>query len=588
MDPQMHPGTEIGSYRIDYLLGQGGMAEVYKAWNTGLHRYEALKLLPPQMTYDRSFVERFLNEARMAAGLHHSHIATIHTVSQPSEEQPYFTMELVEGGDLANHILHLGSFSIGEALPILCQVSEALDYAHAHGIIHRDVKPANILLQQTGQGGWHVKMVDFGIARAQEPGNGARLTKTGMIVGTPEYMSPEQGGSGARVDHRTDVYSLGVIAYEMLCGHPPFASGMDGSAISVIMSHIRDLPRPPIEQLPKIPLVVNDAILRALAKDPESRFKSCGDFVIALTGAVASNRVGVPAASALNASVKPQLSPSRPPMLWNVFALTAVVILGGSMIAISVLKERPPEKLISATTNTLPAPMTVQVPKFVGKTEDQARSLASQASLDVNVATDHSTGVPAGSVISQSIAPGIQAQSASQINLLVSTGPSSSVTAASSAPVTLTHSVSPSSNSESHRLATGGNSSTESSAQTASELRGRYDQWLQAWRRMDLSTYMSFYSPSIIERRSGKPSYGFSEMRQKLTENWAKQSYITVDSGLPDMQLRGDMAIVSVLQHYDSTTWWDQGLKKMIWARENGTWLIREESFSKQAGGSKR
>lgn len=584
----MQAGTQVGSYRVDNLLGQGGMAEVYKAWNLGLHRYEALKLLPPQMTYDRSFVERFLTEARTAANLHHSHIVTIHTISEATEAQPYFTMELVEGGDLAHRISHLGCFSVNEALPILRQIGEGLDYAHAHGIIHRDVKPANVLLQPTGQGGWNVKVVDFGIARAQEPGNGSRLTKTGMIVGTPEYMSPEQGGSGARVDHRTDIYSLGVIAYEMLCGHPPFAAGTDGSAISVIMSHIRDLPKPLAEQIPQIPTVVNDAILRALAKDPERRFESCADLTNALSGAVIVSRLESLLDMAPHSIGNKTASQSTPARNWAIPALIAIVLLGGGMIAAGVARENHFEVLAGSPKVTVPIPiLLVQVPKLIGKTEDQARALASASSLEVNVTTDHSASVPAGTIISQDTPPDSSVQLAAKINILVSTGPSLNVSAVHTSSVSVPSPMLPSTSSALSKQASHRNASSEASEQELSKLRERYDEWLRTWRRMDLSAYLSFYSPDVIERRAGKSSYGYAELRQKLADNWAKQTYISVDSQVPDIHLEGNTATMSVFQHYDSTTWWDEGIKSLVWVRENGDWVIHGEAFSKQGGGSK-
>ena len=311
------------------------MAQVYKAWNTGLHRHEALKLLPPQMTFDHSFVERFLHEARTAASLRHPHIATIHTVSQPQETQPFSAMELVEGGDLADLLRQRGQLPPDEALPLLRQIAAALDYAHSHGIIHRDVKPANILREDDGRGGWSVKVVDFGIARAQEAGDGARLTKTGMIVGTPEYMSPEQGGSGAKVDHRSDQYSLGVIAYEMLCGRPPFAVGPSGTAMTVIMSHIRDVPRAPLEQVPALPLAVNNAILKALAKNPKDRFDSCTAFVDALGGSVA---VPIRLVAATPSSDPGPIPRQRTfSSRWVPFGLGSVVLLGAVMVAIGLM-----------------------------------------------------------------------------------------------------------------------------------------------------------------------------------------------------------------------------------------------------------
>ncbi len=279
----MNTENTIGPYRIDGLIGQGGMAAVYRAWHTGLHRHEALKLLPPQMTLDHSFVERFLTEARTAARLHHPHIATIHTVSEAQAPQPYFTMELVEGGDLADLLQRRDRLSLPEALPILRQVAAALDYAHAQGVIHRDVKPANVLLQEDGHQGWIVKIVDFGIARAHE-GGGARLTKAGMIVGTPEYMAPEQGGSGESVGPPSDQYSLAAVAYEMLCGQPPFPMGADGTAMTVILRHLRDAPPPP----PGLTGVAGQSLLRALAKSPLDRFGSCTQFVEALTSGKAA------------------------------------------------------------------------------------------------------------------------------------------------------------------------------------------------------------------------------------------------------------------------------------------------------------
>ena len=311
--------SQIGPYRIDSLIGRGGMAEVYKAWHLGLHRHEALKLLPPQMTLDHMFVERFLSEARTAAGLHHPHIATIHTVSEVDAAQPFFTMELVEGIDLSDMIRQRGCLPLEEALPILRQVAGALDYAHSRSIVHRDVKPGNVLLAESGDQKPIVKLVDFGIARAQEAQSGARLTRAGMIVGTPEYMSPEQAGSGPVVDGRSDQYSLAAVAYEMLCGHPPFVMGLNGSAVTVIMSHIREQPRPLADLLPGVGVGANLAVLKALAKTPEERFSSCQDFVEAMeqsaSSVLTSSHFARPSATPPSAvlSSRPQVPVERLP-----------------------------------------------------------------------------------------------------------------------------------------------------------------------------------------------------------------------------------------------------------------------------------
>ncbi len=280
----MQIGEHIGPYEVLGLLGQGGMAEVYRARHTLLNRDEALKVVPAHMAHDKTFVARFLQEARTAAGLHHPHIATIYAVSDAGAPQPYFAMELVEDGDLDRLIAARRRLAWHEVVPLLQQMAAGLDYAHAHGVIHRDIKPANLLLENNGQGGWNVKVVDFGIARASEDAGGKRLTKTGMIVGTPDYMSPEQAGSGPPVDHRTDIYSLGVVAYEMLCGYTPFGTDPNASAFSIVMKHMQEPPRPPLEAVPGLPAAANNAILKALAKNPAERFASCSQFVAALAG----------------------------------------------------------------------------------------------------------------------------------------------------------------------------------------------------------------------------------------------------------------------------------------------------------------
>jgi serine/threonine protein kinase len=277
---QINPGTQIGPYEVHQLLGQGGMAAVYKVWHTDLQRYEAMKMPLSQNRADE-FAARFLKESRNAAGLHHPHIAAIYNVSAENAMR-YFTMELVEGGDLADLIYRKGRLSLEDTREILQQVAGALDYAHACGVWHRDIKPANILLQKTVNGEYFVKVVDFGISHAAEETGGTRLTKTGMFIGTPEYMSPEQAGSEYKVDHHTDQYSLGVIAYEMLCGVPPFKADGDTSMISVIIKVVRDDPLPPRELVPSLPASANAAIMKALAKNPADRFQTCGEFLTAL------------------------------------------------------------------------------------------------------------------------------------------------------------------------------------------------------------------------------------------------------------------------------------------------------------------
>lgn len=297
----MEAGILIGPYRVEDLLGRGGMAEVYKVWHSHLHRHEAMKLLPNASAVDAAFVQRFLMEAQFAARLHHPHIVTIHSVSDGSGPPYYFSMQLVEGGDLADLLNARGRLPLRDTLPILKQIASALDYAHRHGVIHRDIKPGNILIESDDPmalhraesadqlQAWNVKVVDFGIARALGEGGATRLTHSGMFVGTPEYMSPEQAGSGSPIDHRTDIYAMGVIAYEMLCGRPPFRTSKDTSPLSVVVKHLNSAPPSPQEFFPALSSATCDVLLKALAKDPLQRYESCLAFVEALTSTLGQN-----------------------------------------------------------------------------------------------------------------------------------------------------------------------------------------------------------------------------------------------------------------------------------------------------------
>ncbi|HEY0074885.1 MAG TPA: protein kinase, partial [Abditibacteriaceae bacterium] len=454
----MEIGTQTGPYRIDTLMGKGGMAEVYKAWHTGLHRFEAMKVLPPQMTFDKSFVERFLNEARMAAGLQHPNIATIHTVSDADAGQPYFTMELVEGGDLADMLEARGRLSLDEALPILRQIGAALDFAHGCGLIHRDVKPANVLLKPEGAIGHVVKMVDFGIARAQEETGGQRLTKTGMIVGTPEYMSPEQGGSGARVDHRSDIYSLAVIAYEMLCGQPPFQGASQTSAIAVIMQHVRDEPLAPITLVPALPKTVNAALLRALAKNPEDRFDSCAQFINALNGAMPSDpshkanksntayatdgtRLMEHIGSTSSATSATRQSQSKMPLVAGVLVLLLGIGLvakgflsGGGEKVVTLSPGVNSSGLVPAATKLTTTEPTatrravatlIEVPDIIGKTRAQAQEIVKAKSLRLTMKSGNSEAFSAGQVMSQKPSPGTMLAKNAPVTVQISLGPKS-------------------------------------------------------------------------------------------------------------------------------------------------------------------
>lgn len=276
-------GTTMGQYQILDELGRGGMAIVYKAWQPSLRRYVALKVLLPYLGNDPEFIQRFQQEGIVAANLSHPHIVTIYEVGQ-HEGHIFIAMEYVEGTSLEQLVLDQGALPLERVVGILRQVAEALDYAHKRRFLHRDIKPANILLAEDDR----VVITDFGIAKALEgSGATARLTSTGTVLGTPAYMSPEQI-QGLAVDHHSDLYALGIVAYEMLSGQVPF----DGTTTALLYAQVNNPPPAITRFAPGLPQHVEWTIARMLAKQPSERFVSAGEFVAALAGA---NSVAAPA-----------------------------------------------------------------------------------------------------------------------------------------------------------------------------------------------------------------------------------------------------------------------------------------------------
>jgi serine/threonine-protein kinase len=292
------------------------MATVYKAYQPSLGRYVAIKVLPPYHAKAETFIARFIREARAVARLEHPHILPIYDFGREGELS-YIVTKYVEGGTLKDQ---LGQpFDLRRAASIISQVASALDYAHDQGIIHRDVKPSNILLDH---GEWAL-LTDFGLAKMT--GTSARITGSGVGIGTPAYMSPEQG-QGLEVDRRSDVYSLGVILYEMLTGRTPYEAD---SPLSVMVQHITKPLPSPREANPNIPVAVERVILKALVKDPAYRYARAGDLAAALEEAVA--KAEAPAAKPLPATE------AKPPK-------AAVSYPGGETTRRAPLTAEPPER----------------------------------------------------------------------------------------------------------------------------------------------------------------------------------------------------------------------------------------------------
>src|SRR3982751_5165490 len=249
-------------YELDAEIGRGGMSVVYRARDRRLNRPVAIKVLPPELAHDHAIRARFTREAQTSAQLSHAHIVPIYDVGERGGIA-WFVMALVSGGNLGSHLMREPRQPIDEVRRILCEVADALAYAHLRGVIHRDIKPDNILLdQQTGR----AMVTDFGIAWAMEAG--ARLTATGIAVGTPTYMSPEQAVGERELDGRSDIYSTGVLGYQMLAGTPPFRAS---NTPAMLVKHLSETPRPLDTLRPDAPASLVHAIMRALAKKAEHR-----------------------------------------------------------------------------------------------------------------------------------------------------------------------------------------------------------------------------------------------------------------------------------------------------------------------------
>jgi serine/threonine-protein kinase len=268
-DPRV--GTELAGYRIEALLSRGGMADVYRAVDSRLGRRVALKLLAPDLAGDERFRERFLRESRLAASLDHPNVIPIYEAGE-AEGLLYIAMRFVEGSDLRTLLADEGPLEPARAFALLAPVAEALDAAHAHGLVHRDVKPGNVLI--TSQGGReHVYLSDFGLTKATSSESG--VTETGQFVGTADYVAPEQIDRRP-VDARSDQYSLGCVLYECLVGEPPFRSDR---LMAVLWGHLREEPPKASARNPELPAAIDSVIRRALAKEPSERYGSCRELV---------------------------------------------------------------------------------------------------------------------------------------------------------------------------------------------------------------------------------------------------------------------------------------------------------------------
>ncbi len=325
-------GREFGPYRVVEALGEGGMAAVYKAYQANMDRYVAVKVLPRYFASDPQFVGRFEQEAKVLAKLQHPHILPVHDFGE-AEGYTYIVMPFVETGTLAD-LLQEQPLPLPQIRSIISQVGDALDYAHSAGVVHRDVKPSNVLVDKRG----NCLLTDFGIAKIVE--GTTAFTQTGGIIGTPAFMSPEQI-RGEKLDGRSDIYSLGVVLYEMAAGRPPFRAE---TPPAMLVKHLNDPLPPPRTHNPDLPEGVERVILKSLAKQREDRYATAGEMVRALQAAASDAVVAetatddgsaiptlVERATTLRSEPAPTLTP--PAARWKRHAWLA----GGAAVVVAVV-----------------------------------------------------------------------------------------------------------------------------------------------------------------------------------------------------------------------------------------------------------
>lgn len=260
-------GKTISHYRITEKLGEGGMGVVYKALDTTLDRHVAIKFLPPHLKSDQQAKTSFVHEAKAASALNHANIAVVHEIDETPEEQMFIVMAYYEGQTLKDK-LERGTLNVDDTIAIVTQLTSGLGKAHEKDILHRDIKPANILMGDDG----HAKLADFGLAKLA---GRTQMTKTGSTLGTVSYMSPEQA-SGGDVDHRSDIFSLGVVFYELLTGKRPFPGDHDAAVLYGIMNND---PKPLVSYRSDLPQGLQGIVEKTLCKDPSKRYQTAGELL---------------------------------------------------------------------------------------------------------------------------------------------------------------------------------------------------------------------------------------------------------------------------------------------------------------------
>lgn len=425
------PRVIAGRYRVDELIGHGGMAKVYRGYDLTLGREVAIKVLDPELARDTAFRNRFRLEAQAASRMSHPSIVRVFDAGDPStseigsDEPPYIVMELVKG-TLLKDIISAGPVPVADAVRYVDGILEALDYSHRAGVVHRDIKPGNVMVTDKGQ----VKVMDFGIARAVSDSS-STVAETTQIIGTAAYFSPEQA-KGEPVDARADLYSTGVVLYELLTGRQPFRGE---SPVAVAYQHVSETPVPPTEVNEEAPRTLDPIVLRALAKDPYQRYPDAVHFRAALDSAMTGNaptrkELGALTSELYGASPRQaqetarslrQLSTdttmtrtqSGPPVawIWAGVALLAV-LLASVLFWVVTISMRPPE--VSSSSRI--------IPNLVNVSSERAQDDLAGLDLSSKIVIETSSEVAEGNVIRTDPEAGVSVEEGSTVTLYVSAG----------------------------------------------------------------------------------------------------------------------------------------------------------------------
>jgi len=386
-------------YRIIELLGEGGMAFVFKAKDEQLERFVAIKTLKPSYLENENFVTRFKREAQTAANLNHPNIVQIFDWGV-EENAPYFVMEFIEGTTLSTVISKNKKINITDVLHIGAQVSSALQAAHESNLVHRDIKPGNIMITPNGK----IKVTDFGIVSIQN--ENSDMTKSGTILGTANYISPEQA-QGTSVSSKSDLYSLGIVMYEMLSGRTPF---IGETPISIATQHLTEKPRPLIELVENIPGGIDKIILKLLNKKPESRFKSAADLRAALIQQKSYLQMNETKENLINLT-NPKI---RLRLTLPVLVMSLLLIVGSLNVVRNIFNNLPVDG---------GAPSLVEIPDLTGSLQSQALNDLQNAGFQVAIENEADPNVPEGFVIKTQPSANTITNPDTLVTIIVSVGP---------------------------------------------------------------------------------------------------------------------------------------------------------------------